>query len=194
MFCALSWCAADVGIDGGGARVDGNFRTYLQRELTENPDFEDKEDIPDILSDGHRDFEGRCKRTFTFPSTSYTIHIGSRRMNVRSLQIAKGMLTLAGCDASNGTAVQPTHDSPSSTVQQFFKPSVDAIMRDIQQRRENQIIDVSHLLCFWCLCLFNIFRQFVILTGGFGESPYLKHALEAMLNSETSLVIANSPK
>jgi hypothetical protein len=104
LFCTLTWRAVDVGIDGGGARVDGNFRTYLQRELTENSDFEDKEDIPDILSDGHRDFEGRCKRKFASPSASYSVQIGGRTMNVSSLQIRKGILILPGCGVSNGTA------------------------------------------------------------------------------------------
>lgn len=153
MFCALTWHAMDVGIDGGGARVDGNFKTYLEGELMANPDFEDKDDIPDILSDGHRDFEGRCKRTFTSPLGAYTVHIGGRRMNVGSLQIAKGILTLTGYGASKGTVVQySTNRSPSSTVQQFFRPSVDAIMRDIQQRRADQPIDVLRPLYFQRSC------------------------------------------
>jgi len=153
---------AEIGIpscvDGGGVRVDGNFTAYLRRELTAIPDFEDTEAIPDILSDGHRDFESRCKRTFTSPSKSCTVRIGGRRMNINGLNIARGVLTLDG-----------------TTVEQFFKPSVDEIIKEIQSRVRNQAID------------------FIILTGGFGESPYLRYALETRLNPTTRVIVANTP-
>jgi len=42
-------------------------------------------------------------------------------------------------------AAQQPHSSPSPTVEQFFMPSVDAIVADIQRRLENQTIEVSHL-------------------------------------------------
>ena len=92
--------STDVGIDGGGARVDGNFRTYLETRLDTSPDFDDKEDIPDILSDGRRDFERRCKRTFTPPALPSTVNIGSRRMTIQALQITKGNLALDRYDAT----------------------------------------------------------------------------------------------
>jgi len=144
-------------IDGGGARVGENFKTYLWNRLTNCPEI-DQEEALDILSDGHHDFERHCKRAFTSPGTSYTVAIGGRRMNVSALQVTKGVLTLHG-----------------PTVEQFFMPSVDAIVADIQRRLANQTI------------------EFIILTGGFGESPYLKAALETRLDPRTPIVIANSP-
>jgi hypothetical protein len=81
-------------------------------------------------------------------------------------------------------------------MEEFFKPSVDAIIRDIQCRLESQAIDVCDVsLPFQTRARFeHVFRQFIILTGGFGESPYLKHALVTRLDPPVNVVIANSPK
>lgn len=92
----LMQCVVNVGIDGGGARVDSNFRTYLQSTLMMSSDFMDKDDISDVVSDGHRDFARRCKRSFVSSSTLCSIVIGNRRMNIPALQIVKGTLTLDG--------------------------------------------------------------------------------------------------
>lgn len=87
----------DVDIYGGGAHVDVNFNTYLWNVLDSY--FEDQEDILGMLSEGYHDFEGRCKRAFANPSTSCTIRIGPRRMNIGALRITKGVLTLDGYGA-----------------------------------------------------------------------------------------------
>jgi hypothetical protein len=84
-----------VGIDGGGARVDANFRSFLWRNLIDS-DIEDKEDIPGILSDALRDFQGRGKRIYGSPSTSCTVLVGGRKMNSQVLPITKGVLSLDG--------------------------------------------------------------------------------------------------
>lgn len=84
-----------LGIDGGGARVDANFRSFLWRNLL-NSDIEDEEDIPGILSDALRDFQGHCKRAYGSSSTSCTVRVGGRKMNSQVLSIAKGVLSLGG--------------------------------------------------------------------------------------------------
>jgi hypothetical protein len=93
VFCALTWRVVDIGVDGGAARVDGNFGNYLRTEFMKHSN---KVDIPDILADANRDFKERCRRIFTTPSTSYSVYVGSRSMNISALQITKGILTLAG--------------------------------------------------------------------------------------------------
>jgi hypothetical protein len=45
-------------------------------------------------------------------------------------------------------------------------------------------------ICCFMLC--NIFLQFIILTGGFGASPYLKYALETRLDPVVRLIVTNS--
>jgi len=62
-----------------------------------------------------------------------------------------------------------------STTEKFFEPSIDAIIRDIQSRLDKEGI------------------EFIILTGGFGESPYLKNSLNTRLDPPTNVIIANSP-
>ena len=103
----------DVGIDGGGARVCGNFKTYLWSGLTNCPEI-DQEEVPDILSDGHHDFERHCKRAFSSPGTSYTVAIGGRRMKVSALQVTKGILTLHGYDITLQAACSGTTTSQFS--------------------------------------------------------------------------------
>ena len=102
IFIKTSFCdIVDVGIDGG-ARIDESFRTYLRQKLVTTPDFEDKDDIPAILSDAHHDFERHCKRTFASPSATSTVRIDRRSLNIRALQIRRGVLTLDGYGAADG--------------------------------------------------------------------------------------------
>jgi len=101
--------------------VDGNFTAYLRRELTAIPDFEDTEAIPDILSDGHRDFESRCKRTFTSPSKSCTVRIGGRRMNINGLNIARGVLTLDGYSVNGWLRGTFAHDFAQNNSRAIFQ-------------------------------------------------------------------------
>ena len=119
--CALTGCLADAGIDGGGVRVDASFTTYLRRELTAIPDFADTEDIPDILSDACRDFESRCKRTFTSPSESCTVRIGGRKMNSKRLGVAKGILTLDGYSVNEWLRGTFAHDFPQNNSRAIFQ-------------------------------------------------------------------------
>ena len=93
----------NVGVDGGGDRVGGNFRTFLWSMLSTSPEV-DAETALDILSDAHHDFKRHCKRSFASPGTSYTVCVGSRRMNIIALQITKGVLTLHGYGVRNGPA------------------------------------------------------------------------------------------
>jgi len=58
-------------------------------------------------------------------------------------------------------------------VEKFFKPCVDAIIERFQRLLSSQTYDL------------------LILTGGFGASPYLKYALEMRLTPQICLVLAN---
>jgi len=61
-----------------------------------------------------------------------------------------------------------------STVEKFFKPSADVIIDEIQRLLSRQTYDL------------------LILTGGFGASPYLQYSLEMRLIPKIRLAIANS--
>lgn len=84
-----------LGIDGGGARVDAEFKSFLKDSL-EKSDIGGEEDIPGMLSDALRDFESRCKRTYDSPSASSAVRVGGRKMNSNMPPITKGVLSLEG--------------------------------------------------------------------------------------------------
>lgn len=123
-------------VNGGGSRVDANFRCFLLKHLRDAGK-EDPEDSAGILLEGLGDFKKHCKLTYGSISTPCAVRTADSIMNIDGYD--------AG--ASNRTMPILTNLSfSSSTAEHLFKPSVDEIIRDIQRRISSHPFNVCTLL------------------------------------------------
>jgi hypothetical protein len=79
-------------------------------------------------------------------------------------------------------------------AENFFRPSVEVILNDLRSRFKTRDVSVTALLSL-CMTRADSLTQALILTGGFGESPYVKGQLEKAFTGTTMpIVLSNAPK
>jgi hypothetical protein len=83
------------GLYAGGAPTDYGFINYLSEHLDDAHEV-NAEDVPEMVTDGLRDFQQSGKRKFNSVSHPCQVRIGARSMKSNILPINRGILTISG--------------------------------------------------------------------------------------------------
>ena len=182
-----------LGIGAGGIYINNEFEKHLASALRSQSK---TTQLDDILEEALQDFENQAKRTYEKPTDSCYVRLGGIIWEDEVLGIIGGRLHLDGyvvghyIKAGYSLTYTQLPSTFSQAMDSFFKPSIEKIMKAASDLADGVDVGWSSSLTKHPLSDIDIVQQYVILTGGFGGSKYLKREFREAFHRGTCKVVS----